>query len=101
VLEGDMMTRSSAFDYRALRWAFGGTYIANNGYDLRRAQTAIRGGAVDLVAFGHPFIANPDLVRRYRENLPLNEPDPSTFYGGGEKGYTDYPVYRSDETRAA
>ncbi|MHB8348702.1 MAG: alkene reductase [Acidiferrobacterales bacterium] len=94
VLEGDMMTSVSALDYRALRWKFSGSYIANNGYDLVRAQTAVRSGAADLVAFGIPFLANPDLVRRYRENLPLNEAEPSTFYGGGEAGYTDYPFYR-------
>ena len=97
VLEGDMMTKSSALDYRALRSQFAGPYIANNGYDLVRAQTAVRNGAVDLVAFGIPFLANPDLVRRYRENLPLNEADSSTFYGGGEAGYTDYPFYRAEE----
>lgn len=100
VLEGDMMTKASALDYRALRWKFAGSYIANNGYDLVRAQTAVRSGAVDLVAFGIPFLANPDLARRYRENLPLNEADPSTFYGGSEAGYTDYPFYRGEETYA-
>ncbi|MHB8392666.1 MAG: alkene reductase, partial [Acidobacteriaceae bacterium] len=84
VLEGDMMTKSSVLDYRALRSKFAGPYIANNGYDLLRAQTAVRGGAVDLVAFGIPFLATPDLMRRYRESLPLNETDPSTFYGGSE-----------------
>jgi N-ethylmaleimide reductase len=68
-------------------------YIANNGYDLERAQNAISDGAADLVAFGMPFLANPDLVRRYKENLPLNEIDKSTFYGGGEAGYIDYPFY--------
>jgi N-ethylmaleimide reductase len=101
VLEGDMMTKVSALDYRALRSKFAGPYIANNGYDLARAQTALRSGAADLVAFGIPFLANPDLVRRYRENLPLNEADPATFYGGSEAGYTDYPFYRSEETYAA
>jgi N-ethylmaleimide reductase len=91
VLEGDMMTKAGALDYRALRSKFAGPYIANNGYDLVRAQTAVRSGAADLVAFGIPFLANPDLVRRYRENLPLSAADPSTFYGGSEAGYTDYP----------
>lgn len=98
VLEGDMMAKASALDYRALRPKFAGPYIANNGYDLVRAQTAIRSGAANLVAFAIPFLANPDLVRRYREGLPLNEPDPSTFYGGSEAGYTDYPFYRGEET---
>ncbi|MBL4689850.1 MAG: alkene reductase [Rhodospirillales bacterium] len=101
VLEGDMMTNASALDYRALRSKFADPYIANNGYDLTRAQSAIRNGAANLVAFGIPFLANPDLVRRYRENLPLNAADSPTFYGGGEAGYTDYPFYRSEETYAA
>jgi len=97
VLEGDMMTKTSTLDYHGLRANFAGTYIANNGYDLERAQTALRNGDADLVAFGIPFLANPDLVRRYRENLPLNEADPATFYGGSEAGYTDYPFYRKEE----
>lgn len=98
VLEGDMMTKIRTVDYRALRSKFAGTYIANNGYDLVRAQAAVRNGAANLVAFGIPFLSNPDLVRRYRENLPLNESDQSTFYGGGEAGYIDYPLYRGDKT---
>lgn len=97
VLEGDMMSKNRSVDYRALRSKFTGPYIANNGYDLVRAQTAVRSGAANLVAFGIPFLSNPDLVRRYRECLPLNEVDPSTFYGGTEVGYTDYPFYRSKE----
>lgn len=101
VLEGDMMTKRVSLDYRALRAKFAGTYIANNGYDLARATEAVRSGAADLVAFGIPFLANPDLVRRYREGLPLNAADPSTFYGGDETGYTDYPFYRPAEPRAA
>ncbi len=101
VLEGDMMTKAGTLDYGLLRARFSGTYIANNGYDLVRAQTAVRSGAADLVAFGVPFLANPDLVRRYRENLALNVADTSTFYGGTEAGYTDYPFYRGEETSAA
>ncbi len=101
VLEGDMMTKVSALDYRALRSKFAGPYIANNGYDLARAQSAVRSGAADLVAFGISFLANPDLVRRYRRNLPLNTADQSTFYGGSEIGYTDYPFYRGEQTEAA
>ncbi|KAA1248280.1 alkene reductase [Mycobacterium simiae] len=112
VLEGDMTAdveaggidrraTTKAMDYRSLRANFAGTYIANNGYYLARAQTALRHGAADLIAFGVPFLANPDLVRRYREGLPLNDADPSTFYGGGEVGYTDYPLYRSTYLPAA
>ncbi len=95
VLEGDMASSTRALDYPALRAAFDGPYIANNGYDRARAHAALRRGAADLVAFGIPFLANPDLVRRYREGLPLNDADPSTFYGGAEAGYTDYPTYEA------
>lgn len=92
VLEGDMMSSSSTLDYGELRCRYGGIYIANNGYDKARAQAAIRNGAADLVAFGAAFLANPDLVLRFKHDLPLNAPDPETFYGGSERGYTDYPV---------
>jgi N-ethylmaleimide reductase len=94
LIEGDMTTQSpGTVDYQALKSAFGGPYIANNGYDLHRAGAAIAAGRADLVSFGTAFLANPDLVRRYRENLPLNVPDPSTFYTGAESGYNDYPLY--------
>lgn len=93
VLEGDMMTKVSALNYHVLRTKFAGPYMANNGYDLVRAQETLRNGTANLIAFGTPFLANPDLVRRYSENLPLNAVDVSTFYGGNEVGYTDYPFY--------
>ncbi len=93
VLEGDMTGETSQVDYSALRTRFSGTYIVNNGYNLEKAQTAIKNGNADLVAFGIPFLANPDLVYRYSQNLPLNVADPTTFYGGNEVGYTDYPFY--------
>ncbi len=80
------------FDYSALRRKFRGTYIANNGYTPESARAAIESGHADLVAFGKPFIANPDLVERLRRNAPLTQPDKATFYGGGAKGYTDYPA---------
>ena len=84
------------FDYAALKAAYraaGGTgaWMVNNGYDLPLAQQALAGGA-DLVAFGKAYIANPDLVARLKAGGPFNEPDKMTFYGGGEKGYTDYPT---------
>ena len=82
------------FDYGAFKDAYrtaGGkaAWMVNNGYDKELAQHAMAAGA-DLVAFGKPFISNPDLVRRLREGSPLAEPDRKTFYGGGEEGYTDY-----------
>ncbi len=79
------------FDYMALRRAFPGVYIANNGYDRALAIDAVVSGRADMVAFGKPFIANPDLVERLRRGAPLNAPDKATFYGGGAKGYVDYP----------
>jgi N-ethylmaleimide reductase len=67
--------------------------MANTGYDKEMGNALLENGCADLVAFGVPFIANPDLVERFRRNLPLSMPDdPSTFYGAGAKGYTDYPV---------
>lgn len=93
VLQGDMMTKVGTLDYRALREKFNGPYIANNGFDLARAKQAIESDAADLIAFGVPFLANPDLVHRFKEGLPLNEANQSTFYGGDETGYTDYPFY--------
>ena len=66
--------------------------IANGGYDAHTAHAAIARGEVDLVSFGVPFLANPDLPARYWQNAPLNAPDYTTFYAGEEKGYTDYPT---------
>ncbi len=80
------------FDYRALRRAFNGAYIANNGYTRDMAIEAVSSNAADLVAFGRPFIANPDLVQRLKMNAPLNAVVNATLYGGGAEGYTDYPV---------
>lgn len=87
------------FDLQELRRAFNGLYMANNGYDLALAEQARRDGLADLIAFGRPFIANPDLVERLRRGLPLTTPDRATYYGGGEQGYTDYPV--ADRAAAA
>ncbi len=80
------------FDFQKLRKLFGGVYIANNGFDGQTAREAIGSGEADMVAFGKWFISNPDLVERIRKGAPFAEPDKATFYGGGEKGYTDYPV---------
>ncbi|HTY49308.1 MAG TPA: alkene reductase [Steroidobacteraceae bacterium] len=80
------------FDLQTLRRSFNGCYIANNGYDLQLALDARRCGRADLIAFGRPFIANPDLVERLRRGASLNTPDRETFFGGGAAGYTDYPT---------
>jgi N-ethylmaleimide reductase len=81
-----------ALDYAALRALFPGAWMVNNGYDRAMALDAVQGGAADLVAFGKPFIANPDLGRRLRDGLPWNVLNMATLYGGGETGYTDYPA---------
>jgi N-ethylmaleimide reductase len=73
------------------RGSFEGCIISAGGYDSERARNAVEGGHVDAVAFGRHFIANPDLPERIRKNLAFNRYDRSSFYGGTEKGYTDYP----------
>ncbi|MSU91004.1 N-ethylmaleimide reductase [Rhodobacteraceae bacterium 2CG4] len=83
----------------ALRALWDGVYMGNNGYDRQLALDAVETGAVDLVAFGRPFIANPDLVARLERDAPLAQPDPETMYGGGAEGLTDYPAL--DGRRAA
>ena len=80
------------FDYDALRKRFGGCWMVNNGYGRDDAEQAIAGGRADLVAFGRPFISNPDLVRRLRDGAPLNPLQEDKLYGGGAEGYTDYPT---------
>lgn len=84
------------FDYAALKAAYRaaggqGAWMVNNAYTRELADTALAQGA-DIVAFGRPFIANPDLVARLHANAPLNEVNRATLYGGGAEGYTDYPA---------
>lgn len=71
--------------------AFGGSYVANEKFTFETATQVLAAGEADAVAFGVPFLANPDLPERFRRRAPLNTPDPSTFYAPGPKGYTDYP----------
>jgi N-ethylmaleimide reductase len=78
------------FDFGELRRAYKGNYMANGGYSKASATAAIAGKRADCVAFGVPYIANPDLVERFRNDAPLNVADQETFYGGDERGYTDY-----------
>jgi 2,4-dienoyl-CoA reductase-like NADH-dependent reductase (Old Yellow Enzyme family) len=75
-----------------LKDAFGGVYIANEGFTQQSAQAALDAGWADAVAFGKAFIANPDLVDRFARAMPLNPWDTGTFYAGGARGYTDYPA---------
>ena len=89
---GTRTPEGKAFDYAALRHAFNGVWMVNNGYSRELALQTVADGQADLVAFGRPFISNPDLVRRLQENAPLNELQADTLYGGGAKGYIDYPT---------
>jgi N-ethylmaleimide reductase len=75
-----------------IRRAFSGALIVNGGYTKQLANQVVASGEADLVAFGTLLISNPDLPERFARNLPLNSPDPSSFYQGGAKGYIDYPV---------
>ena len=83
------------FDFILLRKHFNNAYMANLGYDKARGNAAIASGQADCIAYGVPFLANPDLVERYRTDAPLNVADEAAFYGGNEKGYTDYPFLKA------
>ena len=69
-----------------------GTLITNGGYDRDRAEQVLKEGRAQLVSFGAPYVANPDLVTRFAKGAALARPDRATMYGGGEKGFTDYPA---------
>jgi len=90
VVEGGFMGEHDV-DYDQIRQLFHGNYMANLGYDQEKAEAAITSGHADLVSFGSLFLANPDLVPRFKAGAELNTPDQETFYGGDEHGYTDYP----------
>jgi N-ethylmaleimide reductase len=94
VVEGGMGGEVQAFDFNELRKHFNNAYMANLGYDKTRGNAAIASGHADVIAYGIPFIANPDLVERYKTDAALNEADGNTFYGGDAKGYTDYPFLK-------
>ena len=101
VVEGDTggARDNIAFDYDALSSRFDGAWMVNNGYSRQMAFDAVTSGRADLVSFGRPFIANPDLVERLSQNAPLNIlMGPETFYGGGAHGYTDYPTMEQART---
>lgn len=93
----DFQQGAEPFDYARLKQVYrdaGGKaqWMVNNAYDRELAEEAVSRGRADLVAFGKPFISNPDLVLRLKDNAPLNELDQQSLYGGGAKGYTDYPT---------
>jgi N-ethylmaleimide reductase len=85
----------------AVRAAFDGVLMLAGDFDRERADAALAAGRADLIAFGRPFIANPDLPRRLREGLPLAAFDGNTLYSGGAQGYADYPAYDAPEAAAA
>ena len=91
VVEGGMAADVPDFDFVQMRKLFKGNYMANFAYDKARGNAAIASGHADVVAYGVPYLANPDLLERYKIDAPLNEANSKTFYGGTEKGYTDYP----------
>jgi N-ethylmaleimide reductase len=86
------------FDYAAMRKKFGGPWIVNNGYTRQMAIDAIAQGRADAVAFGRPFIGNPDLVQRLVDDAPWQESNRATYYGGGAEGYLDYPTLAESVT---
>lgn len=90
--ESDLRHGGTAVPARYFRPIYQGKMMVNWDYDFAKGHQAVVSGDADLVSYGKLFIANPDLPERFRLNAPLNEPDPSTFYGGGEAGYTDYPT---------
>lgn len=94
VVEGQMHAEDGGqrFDNQALRAAFGGAYIANNGYDRQRAIDATASGHADMVSFGRDFIGNPDLVERLQHKLPLFNAPAAGYFGGGAEGYTEFRV---------
>lgn len=86
--------------FTKIREKYEGTLIMNGGYTREEAEKSIADNKTDLVAFGRSFIANPDLIYRFENDLALNEPDSDTFYTPGEKGYTDYPFFDKKEALA-
>jgi N-ethylmaleimide reductase len=86
---------AGGFDLQVLRRSFKGAYIANNGHNRELALAARGKNSADFIAFGRSFISNPDLVERPQKNAPLTSPDQDSFFGGGAKGYTDYPALTS------
>ncbi len=91
-LEGDIRHGAKVVSLEVLRKAYQGRLIICGGYDQARAEAVIAEKMADAVAFGQLYIANPDLVERFAQNAPLNEPDVARFYGGNDKGYIDYPA---------
>jgi N-ethylmaleimide reductase len=86
--------------FGVLREQFSGSFVVNGGIAAAEGNDLVHSGAADVVSFGTPFISNPDLPERLRDNLPLAAPDPSTFYTAGSQGYTDYAAYAAEPVLA-
>ncbi len=102
VIEGEPDTPMASWDgapklAAKMREAFGGPLMLNGGLTKDLAQKALDDGRADLISSGVPVLSNPDLVERWKQDAPLNAADPATFYGGGTKGYTDYPFLQTAE----
>jgi N-ethylmaleimide reductase len=91
VEQDDSPASGPRFDIRKLRMAWKSACMVNGGYDRERAEEALGKQGADFVSFGRSFISNPDLPLRFEKSAPLNQADRATFYGGDERGYTDYP----------
>ncbi|ODA29121.1 alkene reductase [Planctopirus hydrillae] len=89
--DSDLRHGGKAIPVTTFRPHFEGTLIVNQDYDQAKAEAVLARGDADLVSFARLFLANPDLPKRFATEAPLNAADPATFYGGNEKGYTDYP----------
>ena len=91
LMRGDLLGQQHGDVLTPARQHFQGVLVANMAYTAEEANAAIATGALDAVAFGTSFLANPDLPERFRRGAPLNAPDPASFYSPGPAGYTDYP----------
>jgi N-ethylmaleimide reductase len=91
-LPGHMLAAEGDRSSPAIRAAYKGVFMIGGGYDAELGEAAIANGEADLIAYGVPFIANPDLVKRFQLGAALNPPDPTTFYTRGKQGYLDYPT---------
>ncbi|MBZ7924219.1 alkene reductase [Ensifer adhaerens] len=90
--QGHTVEKGEWPDIKYFRRLWDGVLMANGGYTLERANQVVNDNAADLISFGAPFLANPDLPYRFKVGAALNAPDQATFYTGGEKGYIDYPT---------
>ncbi len=97
---GDLRHGGEPIPMAYFRSLFTGVLIVNGGFTFEKGNEYIAAGLADAITFGQKFIANPDLPKRFATGAPLNAPDPATFYGGNEKGYTDYPALEDDAVPA-